>query len=267
MTNSILTTFLSELGLTQEEIAIYLTLKQSGTVSAVTIAKESRVARTTIYRLLTRLTQLGLVDELIDEKKRLFRLSSADKLLSLIKQQKSRYSNLENDFTEVSKLFGQSETLLAPGTQVRYFRGISGLEQMEWNALSAKEIYSYTFLTLDDVFGPKLARQFREERFIRKIAQKDIISTDDPYLNKKTVQAMRANQFFTYYQVRYLPFESIKIDHQTSVYNDTIAMWNWYRGEVVGVEIQNPYFASLQKQIFQFLWEQAKEPEELLKTK
>ena len=51
------------------------------------------------------------------------------------------------------------------------------------------------------------------------------------------------------------------------VYNDVVAFYSWHKGEIFGVEIQNQDIAQLQKQVFELLWYQAKEPGTIIKSR
>ncbi|EKD96520.1 MAG: hypothetical protein ACD_24C00009G0001 [uncultured bacterium] len=42
------------------------------------------------------------------------------------------------------------------------------------------------------------------------------------------------------------------------IYNDVLALYNWHKGEVFGVEIYNDKITAMQKQIFEVLWKMAK---------
>jgi sugar-specific transcriptional regulator TrmB len=61
---------LEELGLTTHEAQAYLAAVKLGLSTAVQIAREADLQRTEIYRLMSRLVSLGLVDETLDKPKR-----------------------------------------------------------------------------------------------------------------------------------------------------------------------------------------------------
>ncbi len=267
MTQNVLTAFLRELGLSPEEITLYLALKDSGASSTVGLARQTTIARTTIYRLLDHLVGMGLVEEMVVEKKSVFQITPPEKILALIKHQKERFVNLESDFSTIAKLLSQGEAELAPGTQVRYFRGPAGIEQMEWNSFNASELCSYFFLTYDEIFGKTKAQELREEIVLRGQRIRSLLSDDDRYLNKKTLDFIKKSPLFKPFEFRYLPAGQVKISQTMYIYDNTVAMYNWYRGEIAGVEIHNGTFAQLQRQIFNLLWDQAKTPDQVLASR
>jgi hypothetical protein len=57
-----------------------------------------------------------------------------------------------------------------------------------------------------------------------------------------------------YWQVRYLDPEELSMEFEMLVYNDVFAMYNYIDKEIFGVEIYNEKLASMQKQIFDFIW-------------
>ena len=56
---------LTELGLTENQATVYLTLAKLGKATTTTIASISKVDRANLYRVISRLTELGLVEKII----------------------------------------------------------------------------------------------------------------------------------------------------------------------------------------------------------
>ena len=56
---------------------------------------------------------------------------------------------------------------------------------------------------------------------------------------------------------RYISADVLTISYQTDIYNEVVAMYNWYDGEVFGVEIHNKKIANFQRQLFELVWNKA----------
>ncbi len=77
---------LEQIGLTSNEVKVYLTLlnlKQSG---ATEISKKCGLFRTLVYDILTKLIEKGLVSHIIKSKKRVYIASNPQRLLELLKE-------------------------------------------------------------------------------------------------------------------------------------------------------------------------------------
>ncbi len=130
---------------------------------------------------------------------------------------------------------------------------------MVWHTLRAKsEIVGFTFRDLTEAVGLKFASRWHEEFLVRGLRMRDIIG--DEYLNNQKKEFAYSREVF---QSRYLPSSILSIDHQTDIYDDVVAFYNWHEGEVFGVEIQNDKVASMQRQIFEILWGMGKEEPKL----
>lgn len=60
------------------------------------------------------------------------------------------------------------------------------------------------------------------------------------------------------WESRYLDPKVLDLEIQMDIYNDVVAIYNWYEGEVFGVQVINEKAAKLQKQLFDVVWEKAK---------
>ena len=59
-------------------------------------------------------------------------------------------------------------------------------------------------------------------------------------------------------EVRYIEETALKIDFEVLVYNNVVTIYT-YQKELFGIEIYNSSLARMQKQLFQFVWNSAKE--------
>lgn len=257
--------FFKNLGLSDQETQIYLALVKLGLTSAFKIAQTTNLPRTTIYRLLEHLKSQGLAEEVIDNKRKLVKPSSLDRLNFLVENQVSEASRLKENLPRIKSQLATESTNSLPGTQVIFYRGQSGITQVLWNSLKTKEILGYSYLTIDDVLGKKLTNQYRTLRTEHGIKERDLLSSNDPYLNLKVLRFIKKSSLFKNYLFRYLPYSKVNINHQIMIYNDVLVFYHWHEGEIFAIEIHNSTIANLQKQIFEVLWGLSKSPESVLK--
>lgn len=272
MTEAQLKSFFKDLGLSTEETQIYLALVRKGSLTTLQLARTTDINRTQTYRFLEKMKAKGLVEEMIDEHRLMAKAVDTDYLERLIHDQEAKVKSLKTDFADIKKFLLGQANVFQPGTKVKFYRGQKGIQQMVWNDLKANgEIVGFTYLTFVSAVGEKYALSFFEEMIKRKIKLRDIYC--DNYLEslkdgeRESVRYRRLlPRYDTFIESRYIPSKILNIEHQIDIYNDVVAYYNWYEGEIFGVEICNQKIASMQKQLFEMVWQQA-EPEGKVKRK
>lgn len=264
MNKLIVRQFLIELGSGQSEAELFTSLLEKGTQTVLDLSRNTGINRTKVYRLLEIMKRRGLVDEIVEENKRLIKAVDIHRLELLLKEQESKATTLRNIFPNISEIISASKESSQPDTKVVFHRGADGIKQMVWNTLQSKsELVGYTYRRLDEIVGKKFAEEWHNAWITNGLKMRDIYS--DEYLkSKKHEKAIHYNT--KYFDSRYIPAKILSVNHQVDIYNDVIAYYNWYEGEVFGVEIYNEKVASMQKQLFEIIWKIAKPPSKNLKS-
>jgi len=259
MVNNKLKTFLIKLGLDNQESDIFASLYRLGPATVFQLAKESKINRTTLYRRIEEIQQKGLLETIVEEKRLLVKTVDFAQLENLVLQKADEAEFLQKNIPIIKSLLNSEYGMVQPGTKVLFYKGQEGIRQMVWHTLRAKsEIVGFTFRDLTEAVGLKFASRWHEEFLVRGLRMRDIIG--DEYLNNQKKEFAYSREVF---QSRYLPSSILSIDHQTDIYDDVVAFYNWHEGEVFGVEIQNDKVASMQRQIFEILWGMGKEEPKL----
>ena len=85
---------LKEIGLTDSQIAVYLSLLKLGSTKSGNVIKRTRLAGSVVYRALDELIQQGLVNFVIKSKTKYFSATEPKNILHLWEDKKSRLSSL-----------------------------------------------------------------------------------------------------------------------------------------------------------------------------
>lgn len=256
MNNPTLSLFLTELGLNDEESRIYISLTEKGPETTLELSRNTNINRTRLYRLLESLKKRGFIEEIVDENRRLAKAVGLHQLNLLVKQQEIRTKLLHDTFANLQSLFPSSLETSQPGTRVLFHRGVDGIKQMVWNTLQAKtELVGYTYRRLDEIVGVKFSKEWHEEWVYRKLKMRDIFSDDYLASRKKGMGIHYSPEHFA---SKYISSKILNVNHQVDIYNDVIAYYNWFEGEVFGIEIYNKKIAAMQKQLFEIVWKLAK---------
>lgn len=250
--DSVVTAFFENLGFTSEERKLYTALAERGPLTALELSRISQVNRTKVYRLLEKLKKQGLIEEIIDENRLLAKAVGPNQLQLLVHRQEEKTKFLTQAFPMVSSLFAD-RNIGNTDTRVQFYRGKNGIQQMGWNTLEADELMrGYTYRRYDEIVGSEFDRKWTEEWVKRGLVLKDLYS--DRYLASHTISGQPARQDTANFQSRYISSTTLDINHQMDIYNNVIAIYTWYEGDVVGVEIYNQKMADMQKQLFDIVW-------------
>ncbi len=252
MNNSTLSELLSKLGFTAEESAVYECLVKTGSITVLELARKTKINRTRVYRIFEDLKKRGVVEEEIDEYRKKVRAASVDHLEYLVQQAENTARSVRELFPEASKLLLNRNVLEQPGTMVLFYRGKDGVKQQVWNTLRAeKEVVGYTYRSLSELVGKKFMQEWKDEFVLRKLHFRDVCS--DEY--ERSMKGMERDVYPTSsFKGRYISSKTLDINHQEDIYNNVISYYNWFEGEVFGVEIYNEKIAAFEKQIFELVW-------------
>jgi len=235
-------------GLGESESRVYLfLLRESNEFSVVQIARSLKLGRTPVYNAIAHLEEKGLVTRVASDNGHNFVAASPD---HLERYWQGRVENINKLSERLPSLIGTLEGMaMNPSykSQVNYFTGHRGLEQITYNSLRAEsDLYIYEINSSMDAF----MRQESAERF-REI-----------WVERGTVIHQLTNrtefQDFTevpkivtdFWDIRHIPPEILTINFETLIYNDIVAIYSYGGSEVFGVEIKNPNLAAMQTQIF-----------------
>lgn len=251
--------FLKNLGLTEQESSLVVTLVQKGPSTILSLSRLTGINRTKIYRLVERLEKIGLINEIIDENKKLLKPVELNKLELFVKQEEQKVNRLRQTLPEIASLMPVVSTLTHPTTKVIFYRGEEGVRQQGWNTLSAKsEIVGFTYRIYAEITGQKFAEDWANEIVNRNLHFREILCDEYFKSTKDQIKHKQVTLDNKNFETRYIPNRILKIPHQMDIYDNVVSIYNWYEGEVFGVEIYNEKVAAMQKQFFEIVWKMAK---------
>jgi len=245
---------ISPFGLSPEEGRIWLLLGEKGTMSALQLSRNLHLGRTKVYRILDKMITSNLVSQKMDDMGAKFMASSFKELEMLLTKREAETAALRES---LPMIYGQLETHWGQGagkSKVLYYTGLSGLEQVTWNSLSAKnELRIYEVEQDMTAFLPdKFSEKIREELVFNKIKTLQLTNKKhiEPYT--KVVELVRK-----WWEVRYLDPKELGLGFECLIYNDVVAFYNFSGEEKFCVEIHNERLAQMQRQLFDFVWRKA----------
>jgi hypothetical protein len=245
--------YFAKLGLEPEIADVYLALHAYGPQSLLQLARNAKIERTRLYRLLDALTanQLIEVEELY--KRKLYKAAPISNLQIVLTKREQEIRDLQKELTQLQADI-QPATLHSPLTHVQFYRGSDGVRQMFWNQTRAQ---SETLGLLYENMQIKTNLAFFE-RWVERCNQRDMhfrsIVGDHFLATQRDWYGAHSNEKLAHWQGRYIPEARFPITHSTITYDDVVSYYNWQDGEVFGIELYNQEIATAQRHIFEMLW-------------
>lgn len=238
---------LSDMGLSEQEVGVYLSLLAIGGGSAIAVTKEAGIKRTTTYAILERLISKGIAQAYEQGSKKVYIPLQPNKLRSLYE------SRLES----ILKIIPSLEKMKGAGAKEYGVSFIQSKKELErfydsiLNEFAGGEYYiigsATSFLDIDRQF----LIEFRKRRAARKIRTKLLLSHDSADEEGQDDSSLLR-------EFRYLP-EKYKFRSTIDIYENKIV--------IVGPEINAlaaviaiPPMVDVFRSVFEMLWDFCDEP-------
>ena len=252
--------YLTALGFTKEEAALYLGLVRFGPMTLLEASRKTKIERTKLYRLIDTLAERGIIEDIPQYKHRTIKSADISTIELLVKERERQDTFLKQSFLEFSGQMQDLQKTQFPGNKVVSYRSKEGMRQMVWHILRCKGLHrSYSYCFWNDILGDAFVLKFNEELVMKHLTVHDLYSDEYiAYKNKWLASGRRGPEGdWGFWHSRYLPEKIVKIHLNIEIYNDVVAYYYWQDDEIFGVEIYNERVAELQKQIHDVLWNMA----------
>lgn len=130
------TKVLEEVGLTESESKVYLSLVELGSTSKGPLVEKSKVASSKIYELLDKLIDKGLVSYVIKSGVKHFEAAPPKRLRDYMKEKKNRLLEQEKKLEELIPLLETKHPSKNIGSETQVFRGMKGAKTAFDNILT-----------------------------------------------------------------------------------------------------------------------------------
>lgn len=129
---------LEALGLSENEVKVYLAALELGSATAQELAGKAAVVRPTAYVAIGGLTKRGLMSSFTKGKKKYFTAEKPAKLLKLVQEEKRKLADHEEKLKRVMPELEALISLSADKPEVKYYEGLEGLARMHENIFESK---------------------------------------------------------------------------------------------------------------------------------
>lgn len=260
-----LKSYLKTLGLDLDDISIYTFLLKSGQSTVLSISRDIGLHRIGIYRKAEELEKRGLISRIVKNKTTLFEITGAVGIERLVKDKQEEEKLLTNKFPDIQKMISTYTNDAKSYFDIKYYSGKRQLQQLLWNALSAKELTrSFGYRSLREFAGADFISLWWRELIERQIVC-NILANPGTFELKRTIprngfvdEKKEAEIWFP----REISTDLIKIETETFIYDDVYAVIQWDEDRAFGFEVRNQVIANQEKRVFDILWKMGKEPKQ-----
>lgn len=244
MTKDSLKEILKRLGMTNNEVEVYLTLLNRGELSVNEIGNKSGLHRQVCYDALDRLLEKGFVSYITKNSKKFFKALNPEKILDYLEEKKQEVNSI---LPELNTLFKTEK------------------EETNVEVIKGKMVFRTIY---NDIF--KIMKKTREPMYAMGVDEKRYMDLDEvgitqyiaklrrEKLKEKLLSKESATVFFEGSQSEYrlLP-DHLFNPNTTHIYGDTIAILIW-GNPLYGIIIQSKQVADANRKYFEILWKMAK---------
>ena len=244
-------TVLKSIGLTDNEIKIYIALLQGGSATAYELSQKTGIYRVHVYDKLEQLMKKGLATHNYQAAKKYFQATNPDKIKHYVEEQKKEIELKEKQIKELLPQLKAMSDLPKEDTRVEVFKGKEGLKYFLKDIIKTKKEVLVT--GIDDAKYQEALPIFMEQYFrdlrLNKITERIItIEKKKAFkFNKKTASTTK---------YRFLEEEQFNPTN-TFIYGDKVVIVSWGT-PVTAIMMQNKGMAETYKTQFELLWKTAK---------
>jgi HTH-type transcriptional regulator, sugar sensing transcriptional regulator len=234
---------LKKIGLSDGEIKVYLALLEIGATSINNIHKKVGMDRRNIYDILNKLIEKGFISYIEENKKRTFKTTNPNKILSYIAEKKENLNDIEK---EAKKIIPLMQTIFKTEKEELFseiFRGSEGLKASWDDMLNYDAIYWIGSGNYVPDRYPAFWKDWDKRRAKRKIKSLHLFRFEKKNeVNKKLVK-----------EYKFLPKEFSGNATVTAIYGDKVSQMLFGKNILVFV-IKSKDLAENYKNYHKYLW-------------
>ncbi len=154
-------------GFKKEHSDVYLTLLESGVISAGNLAKRLNIPRTTLYGLLNDLAHGGLILQSEKENIKLWQAVNPENIKTIINEKINSLENTRNNFDNVLEKLKASQKTDFMSPKFNYFEGAEEMKTMLKNVLLHDNLQTELCWPIKDIIkvvGEEFLHEFNKKR-------------------------------------------------------------------------------------------------------
>lgn len=245
--------YLVKLGLSTQQIRIYLDLAAHPESTIVQLHKRLLTPRSSLYLESERLIDKGYVISKKVGKSTLYKITDPKVLELTLHSESKRLNYLTSNLASFTKGIHEVNQFKELPKIINLYKGVAGIKQLLWNIIisDAKLVIGYSPGQLEHVTDREFAEKWREEFRRRGKHNQIIFNQPKPLIWSDVPNFLTENV-----DVKTLDESKIKFDRLTLIYGDVFTVCSLKTdSDQYGIEIRDELLINSYKQIFNFLWD------------
>jgi sugar-specific transcriptional regulator TrmB len=268
LTEQTIDQLLVRFGLDSQEREVYKLLVKRGWSTALQLSRNIEIKRATLYRVLERLLEKGLIEVEVDENTTHYNAATVTNFESMVMSAEEKARLMRTDLEKLRNQLSFLSMMGTDETKVRFFRGKRGLQQMEWRKCekSNAEVLIFGSAQWHEVLGDEFAEKIRSEMVLKNIHVRELLN---PTAISKKERDDMAKGIFTWtrnflyatkhYEYRLVEEKYLKMTQDIYLVGDDTIHFHGYReSDTMGIEIISSEYTAMMRQMFELLWEKAR---------
>lgn len=248
------TSILEDLGLTNAEIKVYITLLELGSSTAGSILEKSGIQNSVVHRALNTLIEKGLINYIMGGRRKVYQATDPENFYNFIDDKKKRFEQI---LPELKK----KQAFVKEKNHGTIFRGKRGINEMyniilnEGEKLNKKDktreynTYGGGTRVTHDVMGNVWWRNLHARRLAKKIKCRQVFDESIRKFGQELNKLKLTN-------IRFLPSEYEQLQ-ETIILGDNVGI-AIFTENPYGILIQDKTVADGYRKYFELLWKRAK---------
>ncbi len=238
---------LEEIGFTRNEALVYYALLNQGLSSITPLVAQTKLHKQIIYDNLQRLMNRGLVSFVVKSNKKYFSITSPDKVIESLQEQKKAFEKKEQKARQLLPIIKFKYAEKKEKQVAQIYQGKQGIKSiLEASLKQGEDIFVYGAEgKFKETFGPYFYN------YIKRLRE------EGPKMRMIYNEKVRGKrEKLDYATLRYIPQE-FESPATTMLFGDTVAIIQW--GIIpFAVLIESRGIAKSYQSYFQILWTRAK---------
>ena len=238
-------TILEDLGLTQAEIKVYLSLLELGPSNAGDILRKCQLQNSVMHRALNTLLEKGLANYILEGRRRIYQGTDPENFFDFIDNKKESFAKILPELKNKQKFAKVKE-------KATIYRGTRGITEVyrRLRETKAKEYLSFGGgEQCEKRMGTVWWNNHHTKRIAKKLSSKQVFDETVKKFGEKLVKRPIS-------RVRYLPAEFAQFQ-ETVIVGNLVAV-TIFTGNAYSLLIEDKLVAQGYKKHFELLWKTAK---------
>ncbi len=238
---------LTNLGIKESEVMVYLTVLEQGQVTILSLSRTTGIKRGTVYEITGRLMDRGFVKTTLSGKRR-FLVAEDPRILTA--KFKEYSDTLSSQLPQLLALQNVNENK----PKITYYEGEDEVWQIYEDTIrTGQPILSYT--SVIDIYNllldPKKVEEYIRRRVEKKIPVRVIALESDV----SRLWAKRAKEELR--EIKLIPKETYNFSADVEIYGNKVAIVS-FKEDIFGIVIESEQIAQMQKMAFELMWNGAR---------